>query len=229
MNQNNCINNEINTSWDSCHIDIWFVIAKYLSPEDTIKFAQICKKTHFVTDSEAFWRSLFNRYIRSKYPWLDIPTSSVRTETIREMFKVYPTFCNRKLDSDSYDLAVNKICLNITQTLDEKLNIRSYTFKLQSKSKSFGRLAKQNRDEGCQMLLVKTRHFVPVPYESDNLQVKSIVKLLSKGLRSYKLKIKFCDQFSNLAGEELIFDPIVSVQLYDWWDPNYEKLLHNKS
>lgn len=72
--------NEANPScWDTCHVDIWFVVAKYLRPEDTRVFAQICKKTHSVTDSEAFWKSIFNRYIRSKYPWLDIPASTKET------------------------------------------------------------------------------------------------------------------------------------------------------
>lgn len=155
--------------------------------------------------------------------------SGIRDETIRELFKSYPTFSNRKLDPDSYDLSVNKICLSITQTFDDKFSIRSYNFKLQSKSKSNGRLAKQNRDEGCQLLLVRTKHFVPVPYETENLLIKSIIKTLSKGFRAYKLRIKFCDQFNNGAGEEFVFDPIVSVQLYDWWDPNYTKFLHNKS
>lgn len=70
------INTESNTSWGNCHIDIWFVIAKYLRPEDTTTFSLICKKTAAVTESEVFWKNMFDRYIRSKYPWLDRPTES---------------------------------------------------------------------------------------------------------------------------------------------------------
>lgn len=240
-----------NTTWNNCHIDIWFMIAKYLRPEDTLNFAQICRKTHFVTNSEAFWKSLFNRYIRSKYPWLDLPTTSsgscefhsieilclfrcqtikgIRDETIRELFKNYKEFMNRKPDPDSYDEAISKTCLNISHTFDEKLNIRAYNFKLQSRFSNYGRLAKQNREEGCQVLHVRTKHFVPVPYESENLRVKTITKTLSRGFRAYKLKIQFCDSFSNLAGEVLIFDPIVSLQLYNWWEPIYDKIIKNKT
>lgn len=67
---------DFNTTWNSCHIDVWFLIAQYLRPEDTLKFALICKQTCFVTSSETFWRSLFERFIRVKYPWFDVPTSS---------------------------------------------------------------------------------------------------------------------------------------------------------
>lgn len=61
------------SSWNDCHIDVWFTISKYLRPEDTLVFGLICKKTNFVTNSEAFWNGIFNRFIRSKYPWLDRP------------------------------------------------------------------------------------------------------------------------------------------------------------
>lgn len=87
-----------NTTWNNCHIDIWFVVARYLRPEDTLVLAQICKKTFFVTNSESFWKSIFNRYIRSKYPWLDIPTSTVGSSEFRiyhVKHKHVTKLCNR--------------------------------------------------------------------------------------------------------------------------------------
>lgn len=154
----------------------------------------------------------------------------IRDDTIRELFKTYQPFSNRKLDPDSYDNVTNKICVNIKLVYDDELQMRLYLFKLKSKIKPYGTFAKKNGDEGCQLLLVKARQFVPVPYESDNHLIKSITKTLSRGFRAYKLTVKFCDQFSKIqAGEVLVFDPIVSVQLFDWWDQNYEKLLNNKS
>lgn len=135
----------------------------------------------------------------------------------------------RKRDPDSYDNIINKTCVKITHTFEEKTNMRYYSFKMRSRFRFTSRLSQQNHHEGCQLLLVRTKHFVPVPYESENLLVKSITKNLSRGLRAYKLKIQFCDQFSNQAGEVLIFDPIVGVQLYDWWEPIYDKFINNKS
>ncbi|CRK94457.1 CLUMA_CG007964, isoform A [Clunio marinus] len=221
------------TSWSNCHVDIWFVISRYLSPEDTLNFALICKKTFFVTNSETYWNGLFDRFIRSKYKWLDKPTTSngscIRDETIRELFKMYPKFMNRKRDPDSYDKAVGKICISIKHSLNEKFMDQSYVFKVKSKSKAISKLAQLNRDEGCQLLVIRSKQFVPFPYESDNLTVKYVSKNLSRGFRAYKLKIQFCDHFGNSAGETLVFDPIISVQLYDWWEPEYKAYITSGS
>lgn len=237
--------------WNNCHIDVWFTIAKYLKPEDTQNFALICKKTNAVVNLEAFWNGIFNRFIRSKYSWLDRPEISfgssefewefqnfflkkskfhpdTRDETIRELFRSCPPFCNRKPDPDSYDKVTNKTCIRITHIFDEELEIRSYLFKVQSRFTNFSHLASQNQHEGCQILVVRTKHFVPVPFEMENLMIKSISKNLSKGFRAYKLKIEFCDQFGNRAGETLVFDPIVDLQLHNWWDEGYSTLVNNK-
>lgn len=110
---------------------------------------------------------------------------------------------------------------------DEKLDSRSYIFIVRTRFKNNRRLAQQNRHEGCQALLVKTKQFVQVPFDSENLVVKSITKNLSRGFRAYKLKISFCDHFGNPAGEPLVFDPIVSLQHFDWWDPRYDEIVNN--
>lgn len=149
--------------------------------------------------------------------------SGIRDKTIRELFENYPVFQRRKPDPDSYDKVSGKVCLNIVHTFNEKF--RSYHFKVQSPVKRLSRLAEKNREEGCQLLIVRTQQFVQVPYESENLIIKSIIKTLSKGFRAYKLKFQFCDRFGNRAGEDLIFDPILSVQLFDWWEPSYVKAL----
>ena len=74
--KNDAFDCESGSFWNSCHIDVWFIIARYLKPEDTINFALICKKTNAVVNTEAFWNGIFNRCIRSKYSWLDRPETS---------------------------------------------------------------------------------------------------------------------------------------------------------
>lgn len=54
--------------------------------------------------------------------------------TIRELYQRYPKFkVKKKGVPDDYDRGNNKICLSISHELDEKTNIRSYYFQLQSK------------------------------------------------------------------------------------------------
>lgn len=144
------------------------------------------------------------------------------------MFKCYSPFISRKLNPDSYDECTKKICQKIINILDEKTGIRIYLFIIKSQFQNYRTLAKQNRDEGRQQLVIKTRKFIPVPFDIDSIIIKSITKNLSHGFRNYKLKIEFCDSFSNRAGETLVFDPILSLQLYDWWHPQYKEFLCNK-
>lgn len=75
---------------------------------------------------------------------------------------------------------------------------------------------------------MKTPCFVPVPYESENL-IKSISRNLSKDFRYYKLKIVFGEHFGNPASDTLNFDPIVSVQLFNWWEPSYDAMMRSKA
>lgn len=141
------------------------------------------------------------------------------------MFKTYLPFTNRRKDPDNYDEIINKCLVRVHHNIDEKFNFRCYAFQVRLKFTNFSRLAKLNRHEGCQLLVVKTNKFIEVPYECQNLIVKSISKTLSKGFRAYKLKIEFCDHFGLKSGETLIFDPIINLQLYNWWDENYEKFM----
>lgn len=60
------------SSWNDCGLDIWFLISDYIRPEDTCKFAGICHKSYSVVDSEAFWQRLFNRFVKSRYKWMDV-------------------------------------------------------------------------------------------------------------------------------------------------------------
>lgn len=62
----------MSSSWNDCSLDIWFLISDYIRPEDTLAFALICKKSYSVTDSEAYWKGLFTRFVRSRYKWLDV-------------------------------------------------------------------------------------------------------------------------------------------------------------
>lgn len=41
--------------------DVWFHIAKYIPPEDLLKFALICKDTYRVLQSVQFWKQLSHR------------------------------------------------------------------------------------------------------------------------------------------------------------------------
>ena len=42
-------------------IDLWFLVGRYVAPEDVCRFACICRDTHVVTHSARFWLTLYRR------------------------------------------------------------------------------------------------------------------------------------------------------------------------
>ena len=42
-------------------LDVWYLIARYLTPEDVGRFALICQATNSVVNSVAFWITLFRK------------------------------------------------------------------------------------------------------------------------------------------------------------------------
>ena len=42
-------------------LDLWFLIAMYISPEDIGKFSLICRASHHVVNTVVFWMRLFRK------------------------------------------------------------------------------------------------------------------------------------------------------------------------
>ena len=41
--------------------DVWFLIGRFVDPEDVLRFALICRATHCVTHLVGFWTNLYKR------------------------------------------------------------------------------------------------------------------------------------------------------------------------
>lgn len=44
-------------------LDLWFIIAMYIPPEDIGKFSQICRASNHVVNTVYFWMRLFKKYM----------------------------------------------------------------------------------------------------------------------------------------------------------------------
>lgn len=43
-------------------LDLWYLIAMYVSPEDICKFSLLCRASNHVVNTVYFWMRLFRRY-----------------------------------------------------------------------------------------------------------------------------------------------------------------------
>lgn len=106
--------NETTKSKDDCNpddqvyanypVDIWFVIAQHIHPDDVCRFALICKTTASVVATPGFWYSLYKRYYRNVHarlvpvrlqPDCMVRLQGLRSCVIRSLFFTYKPFVDR--------------------------------------------------------------------------------------------------------------------------------------
>ncbi|XP_055372096.1 transmembrane protein 183 [Condylostylus longicornis] len=100
-----------NHIYNDYHIDIWFLISEHIKPEDTGRFALICKKTEAVVCSARYWSNLYKRYYNSRIvlperlkPDRMDRVGGLRARVICSLFYTCPTFSLRLSKPDRYNL-----------------------------------------------------------------------------------------------------------------------------
>lgn len=162
--------------------DIWFLISEFISPEDIVRFALICKQTYAVTTTLKFWKKLYRRHykagielpIRLNLACMSRPCG-IRACTIRSLFFTYPLFVNRTLvqsQQDFHTLVKHRVIQfwfqRVSSTkfwyfykLKRKLQPGSRTYdseqlqRRDSKSMKALRDVYCNTEEGCSLLMVR--------------------------------------------------------------------------
>ncbi|MBN3295679.1 transmembrane protein 183A [Amia ocellicauda] len=104
---------------DEYPIDIWLLLASYIRPEDTCKFALICKNAWTVTCTAAFWTRLYRRHYNLD---IDLPfrlqpdcigkMRCLRACVIRSLFHLYEPFSSRVSKSPSFPESTPTTLLN---------------------------------------------------------------------------------------------------------------------
>ncbi|KAG2467986.1 transmembrane protein 183A isoform X1 [Polypterus senegalus] len=169
-------------------IDIWLLLASYIRPEDTCKFALICKNAWTVTCTAAFWTRLYRRHYNmdAQLPVRLQPDSvgkmrCLRACVIRSLFFMYEPFCTRAtkiplipestptslLNSKCLLFWVNKVDGNRSETMWE------FNFKFMKQPPKFKNGCHNglqfpckyqdvhaNPDQDCYLLQVTTLNFI---------------------------------------------------------------------
>lgn len=215
----------------------------------------ICLKTAYVLTTAKFWSHLYKTHYnedkqlpeRLKPDCVLSRVGGLRASVIKSLFFTYLPFESRnKVESrDDYDVAVRKVVVNMSCTNDKGSWIYHFHIKnrneISHKHTNFERISvkeqKINRDifcnpnDGYQLIEIKSKKFIPLPRFQDEIPfIKSILKTLSSGFIHYKLKIVFSNFSANeVLGDPVVFDPVTSIRLLDWWHPDYDEFLLRKS
>jgi len=83
-------------------VDVWFLIGRFVRPEDVSSFALICRGSHEVSHSAQFWQKLYTRYYNPAVtlPPLLSPQSitrvhGLRGRVVRALHYLYPPYTAR--------------------------------------------------------------------------------------------------------------------------------------
>ena len=229
-------------------IDIWFAISENIRAEDIQSFGLINLQTAYVVSTAQFWLKTYKKYYNEDVELPDrlkpdciVRLGGLRAAVIRSLFIMHPPFrlALKNIDTDNYDKASRKLCVNVSQSFDEDRKIWTYCFKIKNRfemNRQLNYLGKSistkerkilgdifmNPDEGCQLVIVRLKHFVPITQFGDEIPtIKSIQKTLSRGFVNYKLTIVLANYNGTQQFDSIVFDPIISIKMVDWWSPEY--------
>ncbi|XP_022193622.2 transmembrane protein 183 [Nilaparvata lugens] len=226
-------------------IDIWYILSKYIRPEDVCTFACICKSTHHVVCTVTFWMHLyksFNPDMR-KTPALLKPdrlihNRGLRVIVIRALYIMYKPLVERSkskmiFEADPRQL-IKRQCVLLWHE-KAKNNNWIYWFKLQKTDSSNSRAASiyknfpekmlgvcANTEEGCKCLKVSCPSYNPPPMVLGQT-LMSVSLTLDHSLRN-RIQLVFGSGPRNVVdynSTTFTLNPVSQIHVLDWWHPLY--------
>lgn len=194
--------------------DLWFILARYICPEDVGKFAMLCRNSAAVLNSMSYWIQLYNRQYNICYehclPNMLRPVNiqrpiCLRMNVIRALYHMYSPFRERSIATDPNihpKFLIGRICVLVwhevhsAKAFDTNSSAQwRYYFKLKDKSR-INNIAHvsdlwRNPEEGCKLLQIVSMNFVLIPSSIETLVLMSLTLKLTPSLRNYKLELQF--------------------------------------
>ncbi|XP_041980111.1 transmembrane protein 183 [Aricia agestis] len=223
---------------------VWYLISKFVKPEDVGKFALINKATYAITKRESFWRQMYYKYCKN-HPRLpeklkienSFVTYGLRQRVIRGLFYTYRKFFQSTLQNIecSPHKLIRRRCVSVwycklrsnwsiffklkRQTVDQKLSVDKINF-----LQELGRVD-ANPDEGCKVLQVTCLSLNEVP-PLMGMALCSVNVSLTQGLIHQRVNLGFtsgiCNGVQNIVPERsIVIDSVLNMNVYDWWHPRY--------
>ena len=231
-------------------VDFWFLVSRYIRPEQVKTFSLICRDACHVTLTIGFWLRIYNNFISTfrNLPARLQPHSidskpGIQARVIRALFYSYSPFASHVLRTtpltDNLDQLEYQTCVLFwwKQVLSVKRGseIWVYYFKFTpDKNKLMGR--HNGQDEKDFFLTSNSeRDNCIIQVTSPNfMNIKSVMGLIlttinvcvGRDMRYHQLKMTFHNKkrgnnYHKSDGTLIALDPIFDAQLLHWWNPLY--------
>jgi hypothetical protein len=202
-------------------IDIWYLIGRFVKPEDVKTFAAICKGSYFVSRTYSFWITMYKRHYQpdTKLPQRLQPeciegSLCLKVYVIRALYHMYPRFTSLlSRAADVYSLS-NLCCTSMwrvqqnekwlfhfklqapsaespTSPLNYRLAIQDMWTSQEGEEKACETYVNHNPDEGCKVLRISCSHFVVVSPSVMGSRLADVRIDLAHDMRRQKLQLTF--------------------------------------
>ncbi|XP_067121468.1 transmembrane protein 183 [Centruroides vittatus] len=260
-------------------LDLWYLLAEYILPEDIQTFACICKSSFYVIQTFKFWITIYKRYYtpKSELPVHLQPTCIERSYRLRAcvicaLYYVYSPFVKRlSRPGDDTDKIVKSSCIafwyhqqgekwqfffkflksrpNDLHPFGPGRNLRKHNHYRhphwslhERRNKYYDPAAimddvNANPEEGCCVLRITCPHYIITSPTVMGCKLVDVRVTTSRDMHHRRVQLMFtaanyqsfnripmhmfgCSQSGGI-GEIVEFDPTESVQILDWWHPQY--------
>jgi hypothetical protein len=226
-------------------LDIWFILANYIKPEQIHTFSCICRGSYQAITSRKFWMDLYKRYITdiANLPVCLKPNfianrPGLKTRIVRALFFAYPNLNNRVLRENSLEMTnvellhqlIGLRCHNTWYKIESTLkSSHTYIFRFQVSEPKDKNLSQpndisstndhlnHNDEEDYIVLQVKVQDFTRVQFTADAALLD-----FSMDTNLTTLKMVFGCLDEDDGNEEcIVLKSVRGVQLLRWWHPSY--------
>ncbi|CAG0890760.1 unnamed protein product [Cyprideis torosa] len=232
-------------------VEVWFLIAEFIDPEDVGTFAAICGTTASIVRSTGFWINLYKRWYheaeasaRDSLPTRLRPVfmqtrMGLRARVIRSLFFLHPRFIARSMPTGDTIPLLGSLC---TLMWLQKIGAKShYYFKLERVIQGPHSSSSQrdelmlNDENNCQILEVISRQYNSLPMVM-GLYLVSIKSSVSHGASPFadaSISNRCTFIFSTLpqrirnanqgcrGGRVVTLDGVITTRVHPWWLPSY--------
>ncbi|KAL3841763.1 hypothetical protein ACJMK2_019865 [Sinanodonta woodiana] len=228
-------------------VDIWFLLARYIYPEDIQSFACLCKGAYSVVRCVQFWKQLYLRWYNkqselpvSLHPYNLDCVHGLQARVIRSLFYMYRPFADHLKSVIPFqsepDQLIGQTCLRIWH---DKYSW-NFKFTKSSRTVSYSNIPRgicssgfdswhkdlfYNQENNCCILQVTSKEYQSIPIVM-GLVLNKISLSVSRDMRHHRLRMVF-DSVMKLVSKdqsqsiEVILDPVVNLKILHWWDPKY--------
>lgn len=226
--------------------DIWFLIAKYIPPEELYRFSLICKDAYRVILSVHFWKQICKRYqgdetsLPRELRNVSDSRRGLRARAIRLLYLRCPSLMKRIKPPvapryEPYTLQGMRLLLAWHEKEGSVWNFYFKWINRNVDARDYRRSELfENTEAGCRVLKATCSEFVCFPYPQYSY-LSTIHLGLTSDMRHQKLSLGFSDYTTThcvakmkqnlgrgaVVQNKIDLEPISQCILMDWWHPEY--------